>query len=195
MKFSKSFIIGSVATLGLVAVSSVAFAQTVTTIPAPTLDPVACSAALDAQNSAMGPAMDALNTATKAALSTKTTALKAAVALTDVTQRNTAIKAANEAFRTAQAAAMTQFQTATKTTMDALRTACPGLGGGRGMGMGPGMGMGGMRGGPEKDDDSTTNPAPKAGIFGKMGAWMHGGKKGHGKGQGKNGVPQVTNNQ
>lgn len=137
MSLQNNFIIGSTTVLSLVAMSSIAFAETpVTTSSAPAFDTVACSSAIDAENSAMGPALDAKNTALKSALTVRATALKSALALTDLSARKTALKTIEETFRTSMKTAEDAFKTAVKTSADALRTACPGLG--RGF-MGAGM--------------------------------------------------------
>lgn len=163
MTTQNTLLFGAAGLLSLTALGGVALAQSSAQSSAtpPPLDPVACSAALETERTTMGPAMDARAAAGKAAFETRIAALKDALALTDEAQRQTAIQAANKAFRQATTAAMEQFRTDTQAAREAMKASCPGLGrfgfGGPMMGKcpdrhGPGGTFDGMRGqGPKED--------------------------------------------
>jgi hypothetical protein len=113
----------------------------------------ACVQAMAGKDAAYLSNIDAFMTAEKAATQAHENALNAAAAITDDTQRKTAVQNADKAFHDAMQTAQQTMQTAEKSAMDALKTACniPGQSGGKGPGMkggfgfGPGM-MGGERG-------------------------------------------------
>lgn len=142
MTQSRSFIVGSaVAAASLLSFSSVAVAKTSAAKTPPTLDVAACSSALDQLNTAFGPASSAENTAQIAAQQTRLSALKTAIALTDTTQRKTAVQTAEKAYNQARVDAARQFTAATKPANDAIRASCGGLVGPGSMmpGKGPAM--------------------------------------------------------
>ena len=120
--------IGSAATVSMLSVATLGFAQSssslTSSVASKTIDPAACSAALDQQLTVVAPAKDTLNAAEKSAMQTRIGALKVALGFTDETQRTEAIKSANEAFGTSMETAVTTFQDATKTAMEAMRTSC-----------------------------------------------------------------------
>lgn len=145
MKLYQKTLIGSAGLLSLLLVGTAALAQSSSSASA--IDPAACTAALDAQNSAISTAIDKLSAAEKAAYLARTGALKSAVALTDLTQRQTAIKAANTAFKKAMDAAMKQYNTDMKAADKAFATACPAFNGkSRPLPPGTGKGKGGGKG-------------------------------------------------
>lgn len=107
------------------------------TRPVPTQ---ACVQALAGKDADFLAHIDARIAAQKAATQTHKDALTAAAALTDDTQRQAAVQAADKAFRTAMDAAMASD----KTAMDAVAAACGKTMGGPGpMGMMGAKGMGG----------------------------------------------------
>ncbi len=139
MNIRQTLITGTVGAFSLVTATSVAFAAMDKEPTSATLNPVTCSAALDAVNTSTASALDQRTVAEKSALATKTTALKAAIVLTDFTAQKSAVKAAEKAFHTSMQTAMKNFMESTKTSVQNLHTACPGLGGrmgNRGMMMG-----------------------------------------------------------
>ena len=109
----------------------------------------ACVQAMVTMEDGFVTTMDTIAKSRKTAMQAHIDALKAAAAITDDTQRVAALKKANDDMRTAMKAAMPS-QLDRKATMDALRTACGDMKGGKMMGHmfgdfgGP---MGGHRGG------------------------------------------------
>lgn len=142
--------ISSAASTGTTASASTA----AKTRPAPT---VACVQALAAKDDAFLSNVDTMIAAQKTATTTHRNALTAAAAITDDTQRQAAVKAADEAFRTAMKTAMDSQMTTGKTEMEALKTACGDTMGGMRFEMafgGPmgGHGKGGMMRGPNPEE-------------------------------------------
>ena len=127
MKRSHFAILGLAGGASLLAATSIAFAQTSSSVAPVAIDPAACSAALDTQQSAVLPAMDALTAAQKSTYQARVTALKAALALTDTAQRQAAIQAAEKAFQQANSDAMKAFGTALQAASKAFQASCPGL--------------------------------------------------------------------
>lgn len=127
MKLSRTAIIALGGVLSLLAIGSVAFAQSTSSSSAAVIDPAACSVALDTQTAAEAAAIDVLSSAQKAALQARTNALKAALALMDTAQRQTAIRAAEDVFRQSMGAAMRQYQTDSRNARQAFALSCPGL--------------------------------------------------------------------
>lgn len=84
----------------------------------------ACVQAIAANESTAIGDIDAMTAARKEAMKTHQTALTAAALITDDTQRMAAIKAANDAFRTALKNARDAKSTTIKTAMDAVKAAC-----------------------------------------------------------------------
>lgn len=109
-----------------------------------TYNPTCASAAVVAQENSMQTIRDTFETSMKTAAATRRDALAAAYLKTDATERATAIKAAMDAFRTAQQAAEKTRKDAEKTLMDSFKTTMQGCGvtGKEMMKMGEGMGMG-----------------------------------------------------
>ncbi len=117
---------------------------------------------------------DTMNAAQKAAKQAHSIALKAAALIADDTQRQTAVKNANDALQTAMKAAMVTQSTQIKTATDAVRAACgaamgmresmmgdiKGFAGGKMTGPMHGRGGGMWNGkGPQKQTSSSTSSA------------------------------------
>jgi hypothetical protein len=124
------------------------------TSPVPKQRPVpsqACVQALAGSDAAYLANVDTFISAQKSAMQAQESALTAAASVTDSTQRQAAVKKANDDFRAAMKTAMQAQQTAMKTATDAVKSSCgnaAGFGGGfGGFGMGIMGGFGG-RGGP-----------------------------------------------
>ena len=129
MTLSRVLSIGTTGILSLSIFTNVALAASDSTeATTATLDPVKCSAALDAQTTAMLGKIDAQTVARKAALLQRTADLKAALVLTDTAARKTAIKDAEKKFQEPMKASMQKDKTSMQADKDAMKTACPGLG-------------------------------------------------------------------
>ncbi len=175
----KNFTLGAVAGISAVALAIPLFAQVAgaasgdgtslsavgkSARPAPSQE---CIQALVAKDDAFLSTVDTMMAAHKQATQTHRNALNAAASITDDTQRDAAVRAANEAFHTSMKDTMDSRKTGAKDQMDAIKTACGDAMGGRGMFMKGMMGRGhhgkgdrdGMRMMRGMDDDQTDSSA------------------------------------
>lgn len=178
---NKSFTYGAVAGISSIALAIPLLAQissaastgssATTTTPGVTrpAPSQACVQALAAKDASFLSTIDAMIAAQKTATQTHEDALTAAAAITDDTQRAAAVKAADQAYRTAMQTAMQTQMTNGKTQMDALKTACGNAEGGMsglGFGSGPmdGWNHGPMKGSMRGGMMNSTALATKLGI-------------------------------
>ncbi|MFH0851382.1 MAG: hypothetical protein V1876_01400 [Candidatus Peregrinibacteria bacterium] len=104
-----------------------------------------CVQAIVAQQDLVLSTFDATSAARKSALQAHRDALAAAAAITDETQRQAALKQANDDFRTAMKDLMPANSTEMQAARQAVSDACGGPGHKGGMGLGIGGGFGGGR--------------------------------------------------